>query len=130
MAKRKPVPLPVIAAHRLEQRRVPFDDPGWLFELKADGFRGLLYVANRSGRFVSRNGRELRRFGKLADKLAKALKVKSAILDGEIVVNDHTGRPIFLDLMRREDGASYAAFDLLWLNGPLQSRMGPSHCPR
>jgi ATP-dependent DNA ligase len=60
MAK-APKALPVIAAHPLEQRRVPFDDPDWLFELKADGFRGLLYIAHGAGRFISRSARELRR---------------------------------------------------------------------
>jgi ATP-dependent DNA ligase len=44
-------------------------------------------------------------------------KVETAILDGEIVVKDATGRPIFIDMLRREDRASYVAFDLLWLNG-------------
>ena len=96
---------------------MPFDDPDWLFELKADGFRGLLYVAHRSGRFVSRNGRELRRFRSLADNLARMLKCESAILDGEVVVTDSTGRPIFLYLAKRRADASYVAFDLLWLNG-------------
>jgi hypothetical protein len=38
MAK-EPKPLPVIAAHLLEQRRTPFDDPDWLFEVKADRLR-------------------------------------------------------------------------------------------
>ena len=116
MPKKPPV-MPLIAAHPLEQRRVPFDDPDWLFELKADGFRGLLYIAHQSGRLVSRNGRELRRFRTLADQLARTLKVKSAILDGEVVVRDATGRPIFLDLLKRRGDASYVAFDLLWLNG-------------
>jgi bifunctional non-homologous end joining protein LigD len=67
---------------------VPFDDPDWLFELKADGFRGLLYVAHQSRRFVSRNGRETPPFRSLADSLAHTLKCESAILDGEILVKD------------------------------------------
>ena len=45
------------------------------------------------------------------------MKVRSAILYGEIVVKDATGRPIFRDLMRRRGNASFIAFDLLWLNG-------------
>jgi ATP-dependent DNA ligase len=72
-------PLPVIAAHQLELRHVPFDDPDWLFELKADGFHGLLYIAQGTGRLVSRNGRELRRFRPLAENLARKLKVQCAI---------------------------------------------------
>jgi bifunctional non-homologous end joining protein LigD len=71
----------------------------------------------QSGRLVSRNGRELRRFRELADDLARTLKCNNAILDGEVVVKDPTGRPIFIDLMKRRADASYVAFDLLWLNG-------------
>jgi len=63
---RAPKALPVIAAHPLEQRRVPFDDPDWLFELKADGFRGLLYIDHGKGRLISRNARAMKRFGALA----------------------------------------------------------------
>jgi ATP-dependent DNA ligase len=35
--------LPIIAAHPLRARQKPFDDPDWLFELKYDGYRALLY---------------------------------------------------------------------------------------
>ena len=59
----------------------------------------------------------VRRFGTLATALAKVLKVKDAILDGEIVTKDSTGRPIFLDLLSRRGEVSYVAFDLLWPNG-------------
>lgn len=112
-----PQPLPVIIPHPLEHRRAPFDDPDFLFEVKADGFRGVLYVAHGEGYLMSRNGRELRRTRPLADALARSLKVQSAIFDGEVVVKDATGRDIFLNLMRRQGEASYVAFDLLWLNG-------------
>jgi hypothetical protein len=51
-----------------------FDDPDWLFEVKADAFRGPLYIAP------------------LAEALARKLKVQSAILDGEVIVKDAAGR--------------------------------------
>ena len=56
----------MIAAHPLKRRLAPFDDPAWLFEVKADGFRGVLYVADGSGCLVSRNGREMKRFSRFA----------------------------------------------------------------
>ena len=78
----------MISAHPLERRRVPFDDPDWLFEIKADGFRGLLYVADQAGCFVSRNGREMRRFGEWAlariqgqDKADKSGPAKGCVGD-------------------------------------------------
>jgi len=53
-----PKALPIIAAHPLERCRTPSDNSAWLFELKADGFRGLLYIVYGDGHLVSRNGRE------------------------------------------------------------------------
>lgn len=38
--------LPVIAAHPLERRRVPLDDPTWLFEVKAEGIRVPRYTTS------------------------------------------------------------------------------------
>jgi bifunctional non-homologous end joining protein LigD len=52
----------------------------------------------------------------LASALAKRLRVSDAILDGEVICVDETGRPIFIDLLRRKEPC-YVAFDLLWLNG-------------
>ena len=112
-----PKPLPVIAAHPLERRQRAFDDPDWLFEVKYDGYRALLYVERGKGRLISRNGRTMRRFGTLARALVPLIDADTAILDGEIFAKDPRGRPVFLDLMRRTGEASYVAFDLLWLNG-------------
>jgi len=47
----------------------------------------------------------------------RTLKVKDAILDGEIVALDGCGKPAFYSLMKRECPAVYYAFDVLWLNG-------------
>jgi len=47
----------------------------------------------------------------------RTLKVKDAILDGEIVALDGSGKPAFYSLMKRECPAVYYAFDILWLNG-------------
>lgn len=45
-------------------------------------------------------------------------RYKNAILDGEIVVLDGSGRIQFLELMRRRrHDVIFYAFDLLWLNG-------------
>jgi len=75
----------------------------------------LLYVEHGKARLISRNGRTMKRFGALAWALVPLIDAHAAILDGEIVVKDTTGRSIFLDLMRRPNDASYVAFDLLWL---------------
>ena len=59
----------------------------------------------------------MKRFNDLASLVAKELKVKEAVLDGEIVALDGTGKPAFYDLMKRQCQAVYYAFDILWLNG-------------
>lgn len=88
----------------------------WIYELKLDGFRGVLSVEDGRGVFTSKNGRTMRRFQTLADTLARALPVRSAILDGEIIVMEKRG-PNFYALFFRRGDEAYAAFDLLWLNG-------------
>src|SRR5437867_4094149 len=42
------------------RRKDPFDDDGWLFELKLDGFRGLADTIQ--GRMLSKNGNAMGRF--------------------------------------------------------------------
>jgi bifunctional non-homologous end joining protein LigD len=42
--------------------------------------------------------------------------VGDAILDGEVIAADETGRPQFYDLLRDTRAPAYVAFDLLWLN--------------
>jgi bifunctional non-homologous end joining protein LigD len=100
----------------------PFDDPNWLFEFKYDGYRGLCYIEQASCRFLS-----------LADRVAVELEVDGAILDGEVIAVDESGRPQFYDLVRGSRKPSYVALDLLWLNGadvrslPLHERR---RCPQ
>src|SRR6187399_1289609 len=85
----------------LGRRREPFDHPDWFFELKYDGFRALAYVDGGGAKLVSRRNQVYRRFDDLASQLSLELNANDAVLDGEIVKFDDTGRPIFLDVMRR-----------------------------
>src|SRR4051794_8073031 len=87
----------------------------WRYELKLDGFRGVLYIENGRGEFRSKTSRSMPRFESLAGGIAKALKLKSAIFDGEIVVL-RDRRPDFASLMYHRGRPEYAAFDLLWLD--------------
>jgi ATP-dependent DNA ligase len=90
-----------------------FDSSDWVYEIKYDGFRALAYLDEGCCRFVSRKGNEMKRFADLCSAIGKALKVKSAVLDGEIVALDESGMPAFYHLMRRKCHAVYYAFDLL-----------------
>ena len=44
-----------------------------------------------AGRLISRRGNEMKRFNDLSDSIAKELRAKDAILDGEIVTLDAAG---------------------------------------
>ena len=97
------------------RRKEPFDDPEWLFEFKYDGFRGLFYLEQGRCRFISRNGNVLSRFEALGNHVAATLHVDDAIIDGEVIAPDETGRPQFYELLRVPRSAGYVAFDILWL---------------
>ena len=93
-----------------------FEDPQ-VYELKHDGFRGILYVDREQAWLVSRKGKKFRQFEPLLKQVLRCLKGQRAILDGEIVVLDEKGRSNFFDLMAHRGEARYYAFDLMWLNG-------------
>ena len=82
------------------RRPEPFDHPEWVFDVKYDGFRGLCYLEQRRCRMISRNGNPMIRFASLGEQIAASLDVGDAILDGEVVAADETGRPQFYDLLR------------------------------
>ena len=84
-----------------ETREQPFSKPGWLFELKLDGYR--VRAARQAGeaRLVTRNGHDIAfSFPEIARALA-ALPYEGFIVDGELVVPDEVGRPSFQRLQNR-----------------------------
>jgi len=65
----------------------------WLYEVKFDGYRALVFKADKDVRLVSRN-RKAFIYPELVDAL-KLLSVKNAIIDGEITVLDQNGKSSF-----------------------------------
>jgi bifunctional non-homologous end joining protein LigD len=100
----------------LTRRAQPFSHADWLFEIKHDGFRALAYVKAGQCQLVSRKGYIYKRFTELTDQIAASLNVHSAVLDGEIVCLDKTGKSQFKSLMYRRGEAYFYAFDILHLN--------------
>ena len=119
-----------------------FDDPGWWFEPKFDGIRCLAELSTGETRLRSRTGRdvtdtypELRMIHELVDQV-------NAVLDGEIVALDESGKDSFEQLQQRMNlrnareierikariPVSLVVFDVLWLDGretiglPLEQR--------
>src|SRR5881409_1857307 len=84
-----------------ETREQPFSKPGWLFELKLDGYRVRAAHEGGEARLVTRNGHDIvPAFPEIARALA-ALPYEGFILDGELVVRDEAGRPSFQRLQNR-----------------------------
>ena len=84
-----------------ESRDKPFTKPGWLFELKLDGFRFLASLEKGEGKLTTRNGHDLTAaFPEIARSLT-ALPYDDLVLDGELVVPDDAGRPSFQRLQER-----------------------------
>src|SRR5215472_10412876 len=94
-SRHAPARLPKVAPLVLKQRPQAFDHADWLFDLKYDGFRALLEIDGNGARLVSRNRNRFKHLDTLAAALAKRMRFTDAILDGEIVCADETGRPIF-----------------------------------
>lgn len=98
----------------------PFDEAGWLYEIKWDGFRTLSYIQDGNVDMRSRNNKD---FNKKFYPIYDALKTWSinAVLDGEITVLNKNGIPDFNALQEWRSEADgqlvYYLFDVLWLAG-------------
>ena len=93
--------------------------PGWLHEVKHDGFRILVFKQLEQVDIWSRRGADFTyRFPTIA-KAVRALACNVALIDGEAVVLRNDGRSDFVALLTKRGGAqaSLVAFDLLRLNG-------------
>ena len=111
------MPFPKVAPIRLSRRSRPFDSPDFIYEIKFDGFRALAFVEDGECRLVSRRNHVFRNFPELCASIAEALKAESAVLDGEIVCLDKTGRSVFNDLLHGRGECFFYAFDLLFMDG-------------
>jgi bifunctional non-homologous end joining protein LigD len=87
-------------------RAEPFDHADWVFEAKFDGFRAAANTVR--GRLISRTGNRMQRFERVLDLLPKG-----HVFDGELVVLNDAGRPLFNELLFGRKRPTYVAFDLL-----------------
>jgi bifunctional non-homologous end joining protein LigD len=110
-------PVPHAQLATLVSRPPAGDD--WLHELKLDGYRVLARLENGRAQLWTRNGNDWTdRFRGVAGAVER-LAARSALLDGEVVVQLPDGRTSFQALQNA--GASsnlrYFVFDLLHLDG-------------
>ncbi|RYY39238.1 MAG: DNA ligase D [Chitinophagaceae bacterium] len=97
----------------------PFDDAGWLYEIKWDGYRAVGYVAEGKAELISRNEKSFtEKYTPVAEALA-ALPFE-AVFDGEIVAVDEHGLASFQLLQNWQNAPvslRYYIFDLMWAGG-------------
>jgi len=112
-----------------ERRSMP-TGTDWLYEVKWDGVRALIFTEKKHVGVMARKGTSIEKQYPELLKIADCLEAESAILDGEIVCFDENGAPSFQLLQNRigagtksvpmlanSHPASFFAFDLLYLDG-------------
>ena len=100
----------------------PPSGPKWIHEIKYDGYRMQARIDGRTIRLLTRKKLDwTERFRSIADAL-QALGLGSALIDGEIVVEDASGISSFNNLQAdlkagRLDRFRYFVFDILYCEG-------------
>jgi bifunctional non-homologous end joining protein LigD len=99
--------------------KAPPSGPGWLHEIKHDGFR---ILARRNGagvQLITRAGNDFSRRFPFMAMAVTSLPVRSCLIDGEAIVCDKSGLAVFELIRCRGTIASavHCAFDLLELDG-------------
>ncbi len=98
----------------------PFDQEGWVYEIKWDGYRAVSIANAEKSILLSRNNKS---FNEKFYPVRQAIADWGiqAVVDGEIVVLDDHGKPDFGSLQNWRSEADgdlvYYVFDLMWLNG-------------
>ena len=115
---------------------------GWEFEVKWDGVRAIAYARPGRLRLESRNLNDVTDAYPEVRGLLRQLGMREAVLDGEIIAFDQSGKPSFERLQHRMHVTSaaavrrhvkdtpvvYAIFDLLYVDG--RSLLALPYCDR
>jgi len=100
----------------------PPSGPKWVHEIKYDGYRLQARIDGKNIKLLTRKGLDwANRFPSVATALAN-LRLPSALLDGELVVEDANGIPRLSNLQAdlhdgRKDRFRYHVFDVLYCDG-------------
>ena len=79
----------------------PFNDPDWLFEVKWDGYRVEAVVRDGTARLWTRRRQDAGHYFPALAGDAPWIDAQEAIVDGEVVALDESGRPRFSLLQDR-----------------------------
>lgn len=107
-----------------------FDSKDWVFEIKWDGVRAILFKNKKNIKIQSRNGNDItKRYPEIANAARISLRsCGSAVIDGEIVILNENGVPDFhihqhriniqdskaIKVLSRQAPATYYVFDMLY----------------
>lgn len=99
----------------------PFDDAGWIYEIKWDGYRAVSYLNKGKVEIQSRNNLSFTNKFKEVTEALKSWPI-NAVIDGEIVAMNDKGIASFQQLQNfankgEETRLIYYVFDILWLDG-------------
>ena len=99
----------------------PPEGKHWIHEVKHDGYRSQVVIENGQARVFTRNGYDWSDRYPGIVRAASAVPCRSAIIDGEVIVQDGTGASDFDALpsaiQSRSNNIILCAFDLLYLDG-------------
>lgn len=97
----------------------PFDEPGWLFEVKWDGYRAIANIQKDEVALISRNNLPFEKYYPINDALKKW--GMNAVLDGELLVLNEKGVSDFGAMQNWRSEADgnlvFYIFDILWYEG-------------
>ncbi|HEY1434185.1 MAG TPA: DNA ligase D, partial [Thermoanaerobaculia bacterium] len=130
-APRRRVRVAEVKLMLAEPREAAFSRPGWIWELKYDGYRLLAGREEGKPLLRYRHGMDSTAVFPEIARAVSALPYEAFVLDGEVVVTDARARPRFGLLQKRallqrrtdieraavERPATYFAFDLLAFEG-------------
>jgi bifunctional non-homologous end joining protein LigD len=99
--------------------KAPPSGPGWIHEIKHDGFRILARRDGAGVRLFTRNGHDFTARFPLAAAAVAALPGRSFLIDGGAICTDERGLAVFELIRRARNGgaAVLCAFDLIELDG-------------
>ncbi|WP_370106352.1 non-homologous end-joining DNA ligase [Streptacidiphilus sp. BW17] len=123
--------LPLVQPMLASTGKMPVRLEEWALEIKFDGARAISYLDGTGLRVLTRSGNNTTARYPELDELHQLLGGRNAILDGEVIATDASGRPSFSSLQQRmmltrpqairttasRIPVTLMVFDVLWLDG-------------
>lgn len=120
-----------ITPELLKEVDKPFNDPNYLYEIKFDGIRAMIYVSKYTFKIVNRHGEIITHLYPELKEIQKNI-LDEVIFDGEIIalekglpsfsklqLRSHLKKVLKIEKMAKENPVVFICFDLLYLNKDL-----------